>query len=213
MAISLLYNPRGQRKTVIGTLVIEATLSEQHEATCTVTDQPIENGSRISDHIILDPEKVTIEGFVSDTPLSSTTGFNAQATFDQLYTLREARTLLTVVTGYKVYTDMAITRISVPRDTTTGQAIRFTVELKKVNRVGSLTIQLFEDVLSQVQGAVDQASSRLNLGRFTPIDLTSNLPNLSTATAAQYQALDTAARDVASQVLKTTTDTLLGVTP
>lgn len=211
MAISLLYNPRGQRKTSIGTLVIEATLSENHEATCTVTDQPIETGARISDHIILDPERVTIQGFVSDTPLSSSSGFNSQATFDELYAIREARQLVTAVTGYKVYTDMAITRISVPRDQTTGQAIRFTVELKKVNRVGSLTIQLFEDVLSEVNGVVDQASSRLNLGRFTPVDLTSNLPNLSAATAQQYQALDTAARDVASNVLGRATSFLTGV--
>ena len=59
MAISLLYNTRRQRKTRIGTLTIEATLSENHEATCTVTDQPIETGSRISDHIILDPSNDT----------------------------------------------------------------------------------------------------------------------------------------------------------
>jgi hypothetical protein len=210
MAISLLYNPRGQRKTAIGTLVIEATLSETHEATCTVTDQPIETGARISDHIILDPERVIIEGFVSDSPINLSAGFNSQATFDELYALREARQLLTVVTGYKVYVDMAITRITVPRDQSTGQAIRFSVELKKINRVGSLTIQLFEDVLSQAQGAVDQASSRLNLGRFTPVDLTSNLPSLSAATAQQYQALDTAARDIASDVLRSGTNILTG---
>lgn len=200
MAISILYNKRGQRKTIIGTLVIEATISENHEATCTVTDQPIETGARISDHIILDPERVTIEGFVSDTPINATTGFNSQATFDQLYALRAARELLVVVTGYKVYTDMAITRISVPRTSRTGQAINFTVELKKINRVGSLTIQLFEDVLSEIDGVVDQASSRLNLGRFVPVNITDNLPNLSEFQAQQYQALSNAANDIVQQL-------------
>lgn len=210
MAISLLYNPRGSRKLSIGSLTIPTTLSETHDFSSTVTDQPVETGARISDHIINDVETVTIEGFVSDTPLDGSIAFNSQSIFDSLVNLREARQLVTVVTTYKIYTDMAITRISVPRDQSTGQAMRFTIELKKVTRVGSLTIQLFEDVLSSLFGVVDQASNPLNLGRFVPSDITSTLNPINTLSQQTNALFNTTANQVlstntvANQALNTT---------
>lgn len=51
-------------------LVLDASLSENHNSTCKVTRNPIEDGSNISDHVIIDPISLSIEGIISDSPLS-----------------------------------------------------------------------------------------------------------------------------------------------
>lgn len=159
--ITLLFTRKGS----IGSLIVEATLSENHEASSKVTLFPIENGFEISDHIINEPQRVTIEGFISDTPLDGFNGNNAQNAFDTLYEMRDNKELISVITGFKVYENMAITNISVPRDTSTGKAIRFSVELVEVVKVGSSSLDIFGLNLATVRSIADQASSPMNLGR------------------------------------------------
>ncbi len=53
----------------IGSLVLDATISDSHSFRNTITDFPVESGGNISDHVIQAPEEVTIEGFVTNTPV------------------------------------------------------------------------------------------------------------------------------------------------
>jgi hypothetical protein len=48
---------------------LDASLVETHQASATITQNEIESGSNVNDHIILSPEKLVIEGVVSQTPL------------------------------------------------------------------------------------------------------------------------------------------------
>lgn len=157
MALTLI-----KRKNKVGDLTIEATLSEQHSMTATVSKFPVEGGSIVSDHIVNDPEKVTLEGFISNTPLGSDPDNFAQDAFDQLKKMWEARELLDIVTQFKVYTDMAITDISVPLNNKTGQAIQFTVDLIKIKKVNATAVTVYTETLSTT--VADQASTSLNLG-------------------------------------------------
>ncbi len=47
----------------------DAVMRENHTNTVTVTSHPVEKGAAISDHIRPEPDKLSIEGWVSDTPL------------------------------------------------------------------------------------------------------------------------------------------------
>jgi len=125
------------RKGAIGSLVIETTISETYSFSSTATKFPIEDGSMVSDHIVLDPEKIKITGFISNTPLDADPDNYAQQAFEQLYTMWQAKELVDVDTKYVVYTDMCITSVSVPRTVQTGQAIQFDVELQKIRKVNS----------------------------------------------------------------------------
>ena len=49
---------------------LDASISETHLRTAIVSQNPIEDGSNVSDHITLNPEALTITGLVSDVPLS-----------------------------------------------------------------------------------------------------------------------------------------------
>lgn len=177
MSVSFLFDRSQRRQGQIGSLTLEATLSENHIGRSNITRQAIEDGSSITDHIVNEPESVSIEGFISNTPISGGINIRTQDAFDTLYDIWLDKELVTVVTGYRVYSDMAITNLNVPRSLDIGQAIRFTVELTKINKVGSSSQSVFGDSLSSLFGANDQASSRLNLGR-----LTSQVPSPSSIT-------------------------------
>lgn len=73
---SLIFNRpvKASIETIIGTerivVPFDVSLSESHERNATVTQNPIEDGSNISDHINLNPERLTLEGMISDSPVS-----------------------------------------------------------------------------------------------------------------------------------------------
>lgn len=65
-----------------GELHFDAVLSEEHEHSATVTDHPVEIGVNIVDHVRPDPDRVTLEVFVSNTPVYSDDSEMAALTLD-----------------------------------------------------------------------------------------------------------------------------------
>lgn len=59
-----------QSPGVIDTIVVDAIKREVHPLTNTITDHPVEEGSPISDHSRQEANKLTLDCFVSNTPLS-----------------------------------------------------------------------------------------------------------------------------------------------
>mgnify|MGYP001578814444 FL=1 len=117
-------------------LEIDACLSEGHSLTNTVTDQPVEVGSPISDHSRPESRRLTLDCIVSNTPLGRTPGEDfAYAAWKQLVDLHEKPRLLTVSTSRGLYRNMAIENVSNPVDAKTAGALIFTVSLKQVRLV------------------------------------------------------------------------------
>jgi len=59
----------------IGNLVLDTTISDDHQYENEITDFPVESGANIADHVIQKPEQVTIEGFVTNTPVQFLSAF------------------------------------------------------------------------------------------------------------------------------------------
>lgn len=57
-------------KSPIFDFTVDATLTENHSFEAEATDNPVEEGVVISDHINLKPEMFSLTGVISDTPLS-----------------------------------------------------------------------------------------------------------------------------------------------
>lgn len=173
MLVNFLFSSFTRRSNRIGSLSIEATLSENHTATSRVTSQPVQEGSTISDHIVNEPEKLSITGFISDTPVDGSYSNYSQLAFDSLYQIRDAKDTISVVTNFRVYQDMVITRISVPRNVGSGQSIEFTVELTKIRKAGAGALNLFSSLLAgDTDAIIDQATSAFDLGRLNPSSAT-----------------------------------------
>lgn len=132
MVLSLLFGKK-YAQTSISNVVLDAVITEDHNYNSRVTSFPVENRLNISDHIINEPETLTISGVVSDTPLSILAPFNRSVNaFNQLIEIHNRRERITVVTGIKVYNDMVMTSLSVPRSVDSGQSLTFTIELQRV---------------------------------------------------------------------------------
>lgn len=159
---------------------IDARLRERHSMPSRVTQFPVEGGGTISDHIYNEPEKLSVEGFVSDTPVVSIFSLLssgplpslfqqpnlslAGAALDQLEGLRAARTPMTVVTGLRRYTDMAIENIDVPREAATGKALQFTIDFVRIRTVSVETTTIPREKI-QPGKPQDQAAGATDTGK------------------------------------------------
>ena len=145
MTIALLFNSRNSRAR-IGSVFFDATLSETHETSSTTTNFPVEDGSFISDFVITNPETLNISGLITDTPLNFLLGFNRSVSaYNELLRLQKNKELLTVVTGIKIYENMILTSISVPRDSQSGKSLTFNINLQKIIIDNSTLINVDEN--------------------------------------------------------------------
>jgi hypothetical protein len=141
----------------IATIVLDASVSELHEGSVAITDHPVETGVDVSDHIRPQPKPLRIEGFLSDVPLTAAgvgrfsagshsrapaTPGRAAVLLTDLEAVRDAGTLVTVLTGLRRYADYAIVSISTTRDKTLAGALRFTMQLREVLMVDVEVVEL-----------------------------------------------------------------------
>lgn len=54
---------------VLQLIDFDASVSESHTSSSSVTSHPVEKGSNISDHVHHEPQKIAIQAMVSDTPI------------------------------------------------------------------------------------------------------------------------------------------------
>jgi len=121
----------------------DAIIRESHQLTSTVVKHPVASGGSIADHIYDDPDKLTIEGKVSDYDRFEHEGqladvFKDQAlsrsqhAFYMLDSLRRAHEPFNVQTGLRLYTNMVIERLSVDQDKSTSRVCAFKAELTQI---------------------------------------------------------------------------------
>jgi len=65
-----------------------------------------------------------------------------QTAFDLLLKLKEDRVLLTVYTKFKIYTNMALKSVNLPRDSGVGDSIKFKMEFINVRLVDTQTVDV-----------------------------------------------------------------------
>ena len=162
-AVTLLFRTK---KASIGSVELDASISESHSGDVDVTDHPVESGAAISDHARAQPEKLTLEGIISNTPIAP---FDEGAPPDQtragqayadLLVLKDAGELISVVTALRTYEDMVLVSLNVPRDAATGNVLRFSASFKQVRVVNSQTVQ--------ITTAEDKTKAKKRLDKQTP---------------------------------------------
>ena len=158
MGVSILF----QTGNALTELDLDAAPTQTHVGENEITAHPVETGTAIVDHVRVKPDKLTIEGVVSDSPLdgSNTSGLDLSgAAYQQLQAMQKAGELLQVVTSLRTYTSMVITSINVPRDSKTGKALKFTIAFEQIILVGTKTVRI---------STVSRAQKKVNLGAKTP---------------------------------------------
>lgn len=188
----------------------DAVINEQHSRDAQVTQFPVETGQTVTDHLLVTPPEITVQGIITDSPIGNAksliteaiatgvtlvtppllvaaagaaygaassyradqgTASPSHAAFAKLFALQggdpEATppvppSLVHVHSKLKIYTNMAIKTISVPRDRTVSNAIVVQVTLQKIFLVQPQTVDVTK-LASPALGA-----SKANEGEKTP---------------------------------------------
>jgi len=90
----------------IGPVPVSVIISEGHQSSLGITENPIETGAKVTDHAYVMPKKLTLE--FADA--------NATATYNALVRFQESRQPFTVVSGLYMYRNMLIKDLSADRD-------------------------------------------------------------------------------------------------
>ena len=159
MALTLVFK---KTRAILDTLVLDASVSETHSQEIEVTDHPVEQGANITDHRRRKPFVLTMEGIITNTPLPVESAAKSTQTYDgkswtsrasavpgraedayaTLQALCDSSKLLTITTALKVYPNMTLTSLSVPRDASTGQSLRFHATLREIRIVKNVTANI-----------------------------------------------------------------------
>ena len=120
---------------VLGSGRIDGYFSEEHRVGLRKTKYPVESGATLTDNAVSIPERLRLEGLVSDllpAPGNTLSPDRAPDTWAAIVSLAKARTTFDVVTALKVYENMLVVRAEAPRNNTTGNSLRFTLDLEEL---------------------------------------------------------------------------------
>lgn len=115
---------------MIGTIVPDVVIQEDHRDELVITDHPVETGATISDHAFKRPVEVEMHCAWSD----STGGYEGYsiAVYEMLRALQQQREPFSVSTGKRQYSNMLINGLSVTTDGASEKILSCTVALREV---------------------------------------------------------------------------------
>lgn len=133
-------------------IVLDASVEETHTASGTLSSHPVESGVDVSDHYHVDPRGLSIEGVVSNSPLSqfaipgataveSVSAIAAGDTdpvknaWEALQAIVDEATVVTVTTSLQVYESMVIESLNVLRNAQTGNRLEVSIRLRRIRFV------------------------------------------------------------------------------
>ncbi|MCY4394979.1 MAG: hypothetical protein OXC10_07590 [Rhodospirillaceae bacterium] len=144
-------------ETVISALaeVVDGYPTATHKLETTTGGEPLEDGRRVTDHVVARQERLTLQGWVSDF----NGGERPREAWETIRRLHKAEVTLTVMTEWGVYDEMIIRRAEAPQET---RGMQFTLELEEVLRVGVTDNDL---PASRLSGPAQGRSGEVNRGR------------------------------------------------
>ncbi len=175
MSIAQLFFRKGN---FISTVELDIIITEGASATARLTENPVENGANVNDHIILEPMTFTVEGVVSNISASFVGSFSRLPTifnqntsksreaWEALLELQSSRQPFTLVQNLKTYDNVVILSLAENQDKNTSNGLFFTATMKEVIFVGSqiITADQFNDpnisdkMVPATQGGLKQLS-------------------------------------------------------
>ena len=130
----------------IGGIQVDSNLSENVQFSNQIPQHPIESGYSVSDAIIREPVEVTLECIVAkdslydQTKVQDTSAYRPDNAYAKLERLVRSATLITVVTSIRIFRNMGILALSVPKSSQDGLNLKFTISLREVMVVKSKMI-------------------------------------------------------------------------
>ena len=161
----------------IGGIIPDVVIRERHQDDLEATEHPVEMGSPITDHAFMRPVSVTIEAGWSNSGLPSLSGLlsgdigegRVRQIYDQMQALQSSLTLLTIVTGKRLYTNMVITSLDVTTDAASEYTLMLTANCRQI-----IIVQTQETTVAPQANQANPASTAgtVSRGAIQPIPST-----------------------------------------
>lgn len=120
----------------LGGIEFDCLISREQSYSADAPEYPVEDGFYVSDSILLKPLTIEVTAFITNTPVTWAarhSGSNRVKTVsDALIELYKSKSLVSFVTPDKVYSNMAITQLSLPEDDYLN-AIEVSISLKQIS--------------------------------------------------------------------------------
>lgn len=130
----------------VTSLEFDVLLEENHEWSNEITSNPVENGAPVSDHIIPNADKLRLTIMIGDTSIYADVAEGeerrTQKAFDVLRQLHDDRKPVTVYTKFRVYDNMGISHIGIPRSAANGDSLTVPIEFQQIRLVDTQTVKV-----------------------------------------------------------------------
>ena len=146
-------------------LEIDIVSSEVIELPSETTDNPIESGSEVTDHIINKPILLRMVCQIGGSNLTNWTDRKIEG-YEALKKLRDDKQPVTVVSGLETFTNMLINNISIDRNLQNASVLQFQIEFKQAKIVSSQRVDVSNNVSATKEPKTkDRATSTQNKGK------------------------------------------------
>lgn len=173
----------GMFGTNIGRIFADVKISEAHRLSSNITDQTLEDGSSIHEHVIPNQPQVTLQIEETNNTLGARMSggyFGPQQTFEKLYQLWENRVPLTITTQHKQYTDMVIANMPILHRAPYRNALQISIDLRKLEFAKIETVSY----KAKTDGLTKAASSNVSGGLQKAVDVDSQFADIDAKIAA-----------------------------
>lgn len=146
-------------------LEIDIVSSEVIELPSETTDNPIESGSEVTDHIINKPILLRMVCQIGGSNLTNWTDRKIEG-YEALKRLRDDKQPVTVVSGLETFSNMLINNISIDRNLQNASVLQFQIEFKQAKIVSSQRVDVSNNISATKEPATkDRATSTQNKGK------------------------------------------------
>lgn len=146
-------------------LQIDIVSSEIIELPSETTDNPIESGAEVTDHIINKPTTLRMVCQIGGSTLLNFADRRLEG-YEALKKLRDDKLPVTVVSGLETFSNMLINNISIDRNLQNASVLQFSIEFKQAKIVSSQRVDVSSKVSAKKEPKTkDRASSTQNKGK------------------------------------------------
>lgn len=170
-------------------LQIDIVSSEVIELPSETTDNPIESGSEVTDHIINRPILLRMVCQIGGSNLTNWTDRKIEG-YEALKKLRDDKQPVTVVSGLETFSNMLINNISIDRNLQNASVLQFQIEFKQAKIVSSQRVDVSNNVSATKEPKTkDRATSTQNKGKVQAKSdtATTNTTNTTNGTTTSQQ--------------------------
>lgn len=172
MSLNLIFSFFGGRQKQIGFLKIDVFTHERISYESTVTDNPVEFGSVITDHVYNRPTRIRVRGTVDAA--------RRNAAFQSLNLIHKSRLPVSVMTGLQTFPLMVMSRLDIDRNIDNAEPLEFSAEFSEITF--ALT-QLAAQGQAALAGVQDTATAAIDAGTKVAQSVTSSVNSAATSAA------------------------------